>query len=214
MGAIVRDIRLGFRMLFKSPAFSLASVLALALGIGANAAMFSVVNPVLLRPFPYDHSERLVTAFTTDRRFRQAAVSPADYVEWQKQTEVFDDIACYTGGALNLGGIERPERVDGIAVSASIFRVLGVQPEIGRALVDEENRPGGNKAVVMSHNLWVRLFGSDPKIIGHTLKLDEENYTVVGVMPESFRFVQDADLITPFAIDPESRANAFLRIVA
>jgi putative ABC transport system permease protein len=213
MGSLFRDFRLAVRVLLKSPAFTLSAVSALALGIGANSAIFSVVNAVLFRPLPYSEPDRLVTMFGSDRSFRQSTVSPADYVQWRAQTKVFDELACYTGGSFNLAGGDRPARVEGTAVSANIFRTLGVNPALGRPLLDEENERGRNRVVVISYSLWQRVFNADPEILGKTIRLDEENYSIVGVMPETFRFVLKTDLITPLQIDPNYRANSFLRLV-
>ena len=213
METLLQDLRFGFRMLTKSPGFTIVAVAALALGIGANTAIFSVVNGVLLRPLPYAEPDRLVTIFGTERMFRQSAVSPADFVEWRNQNHVFEDLIAYTGGSFNLSGGDQPARVDGIAVSASFFPVLGVSPAVGRSFSEEENQPGRNKVVVIGHALWKRVFNSSPDILGRTLKLDEENYTLIGVMPEDFRFVMNADLITPIEMDPNYRANSFLRVI-
>ena len=214
MKTLLEDLRYGARMLVKSPGFTAVAVVALALGIGANTAIFSVVNGVLLRPLPYKEPDRLVTIFGAEKRFRHMAISPADFVEWRNQNTAFEDLAVYSGGSFNLAGGDQPARVDGIAVSASFFPVLGVQPQMGRAFSDEENQPGQNKVTVIGHALWRRVFNSDPNILGKTLKLDEEDYTVVGVMPEDFRFLQKADLITPAEIDPNYRANSFFRVIA
>src|SRR5215211_1732036 len=141
---LLQDVRYGFRLLIKSPGFTLVAILALALGIGANTAIFSVVNGVLLRPLPYREPGRLMTVVDTDTTVRQSSVSPADFTEWRNQNQVFEDLIAYTGGSFNLAGSAAPERVDGIAVSASFFPVLGIEPAFGRAFSDEENQPGRN----------------------------------------------------------------------
>jgi putative ABC transport system permease protein len=211
---ILQDVRYGFRLLIKSPGFTVVAILALALGIGANTAIFSVVNGVLLRPLPYRDPGRLMTIIGGGMTVGPSSVSPADFTEWRNQNRVFEDLVAYTGGSFNLAGSAAPERVDGIAVSASFFPVLGIEPAFGRAFSDEENQPGRNKVAVIGHDLWKRAFNSDTNILGKSLKLDEESYTVVGVMPEGFRFVMKADLVTPVEIDPTYRRNSFLRVIA
>src|SRR5215216_6494679 len=183
MKTLWQDLRYGARMLVKSPGFTAVAVVALALGIGANTAIFSVVNGVLLRPLPYREPGRLMTVIGTDKTSGQSSVSPADFAEWRNQNQVFEDLVAYTGGAFNLAGGDQPARVEGIAVSASFFPVLGIEPAFGRAFSDEENQPGRNKVVVIGHALWARTFNSDPNVLGKALKLDEESYTVIGVMP-------------------------------
>src|SRR5262245_54351506 len=218
MESLIQDLRYGLRSLSKSPGFTLVAVLALALGIGANTAIFSVVNAVLLRPLPYPDSGRLVTLF--DAEFQsgspQATITPADFVEWRAQQSSLENISVYTGERFNLTGGSSPAYISAKTVSAEFFSVLGVQPVIGRRFIPEENQPGKGKVVVLCHTLWQQHFNSDPQVIGRTVKLDGESYVVIGVMPEGFRFLgeQQPDLIAPLEIDPNYRRNSFLQVIA
>jgi putative ABC transport system permease protein len=218
MESLIQDLRYGMRTLSKNPGFTLVAVLALALGIGANTAIFSIVNAVLLRPLPYPDSERLVTLFNAERRFRswQASINAADFVEWREQQSSFEGISIYTGGAFNLTGGSSPAYINAKTVSAEFFSVLGVQPLIGRGFLPEENQPGKGNVVVLCHALWQQHFNSDPQVAGKTVKLDGESYTVVGVMPEGFRFVDQwqPDIIVPLEITPNSRGNFILKVIA
>ncbi|MBO0800103.1 MAG: ABC transporter permease, partial [Blastocatellia bacterium] len=217
MESLIQDLRYGIRTLSKNPGFTLVAVLALALGIGANTAIFSVVNAVLLRPLPYPDSNRLVTSFNADNHFGwQAALNPADFIEWRKQQASFEAISVYGGEAFNLTGGSSPVYVKANTVSAEFFSVLGVQPAIGRGFLAEENQPGKGKVAVLCHELWLQYFNADPQVVGRTIRLDGESYTVVGIMPESFRFVdqRQPDLIVPLEINPNYRDNSFLRVIA
>jgi putative ABC transport system permease protein len=213
MGSILKDLRQGARMLFRTPGFLVAAVVALSLGIAANTVIFSLVNAVLLRPLPFRQPDRLVTLSGEDQKFRQVTLTPADFVFWRNQTRIFEDLVCYTGGSFNLSGGQKPARVEGISVSAGFFSLLGVQPILGRAFAENENSPGQGQVTIIGNHLWRHLFNSDPGVIGKTLKLDGQNYTVVGVMGSDFQFLMTADLITPAEINPTSRSNAFFRII-
>ena len=218
MESLIQDLRYGLRMLSKSPGFTLVAILALAMGIGANTAIFTVVNAVLLRPLPYPDSERLVTLF--DAEFQsgspQATINPADFVAWRAQQSTLESLAVYTGETFNLTGGSSPAYVSAKTVSAEFFTVLGVQPVIGRRFLPEENQPGKGKVVVLCHMLWQQHFNSDPQVTGKTVKLDGESYVVIGVMPESFRFLgqRQPDLIAPLELDPNYRRNSFLQVIA
>ncbi len=218
MESLLQDLRHGLRALGKSPGFTLVAVVALALGIGANTAIFSVVNAVLLRPLPYPDSERLVTVFMAQRMwmFWQAAVNPADFIEWRARQSSFEGMAAYTGGSFNLSGGNSPVHTAATTVSADFFSVLGVQPMLGRGFLAEENQRGRNRVVILSHALWQQQFSADPQVVGRTVKLDGEGYTVVGVMPDNFRFVGElpTDVIVPLELEPNDRRNAFLRVIA
>ncbi|MGH9847354.1 MAG: ABC transporter permease, partial [Blastocatellia bacterium] len=214
MQTLWQDLRYGARMLLKKPGFTLVAVLTLALGIGANTAIFSVVNAVVLKPLPYPDSHRLVTITGANAMFRQEVVTPADFVAWRAQQQSFAALFTYTGAPANLTGGNRPVRVRGVTVSEGFFDVLQTRPAVGRAFTAEEHRWGRGQVAVISHAIWQVHFGGEQKVIGKTLRLDSESYNVVGVMPADFRFTQPADVITPFALDATSRANAFLRVIA
>jgi putative ABC transport system permease protein len=205
-------------MLLKKPGFTMVAVLALALGIGANTALFSVVNTVLLRPLPYKEPERLVMLWgnsTKDPKAKFPSSLP-NYLDWKEQNRVFENISSYLFGSLNLTGSGEPERLPVVIISGDIFQTLGVNPGLGRSFLPEEERPGNDKVAVLSHSFWQRKFGSDPNIIGRTLILDNESYSVVGVMPKDFKFLYEkAELWVPLAVDTNQfgRLSFFLSVV-
>jgi putative ABC transport system permease protein len=188
-----QDIRYGLRGLRRSPGFSAVAILTLALGIGANTAIFSVVHAVLLRPLPYRDPGRLVyiSEFWPHETPVTTVPNP-DFENWSEHATLFDGLAAYGGGAeINLTGMGEPERLSGARVTADFFTLLGVEPFLGRSFLGEEDRPGGRKAVLLSYELWQRRFISNSKIIGSTLQLDGDLYTIVGVTPAGFRFPDD-----------------------
>src|SRR5215212_10183748 len=167
-GDILQDLRYGLRTLRKHPGFTLVAVIALALGIGANTAIFSVVNTVLLRPLPYKDPDRLVMVWEDDTKggYPRDTPAAANYLDWRNQNQVFAGMAAMADLSFNLTGTGDPERIDGKLVSANLFPLLGVEPQLGRAFLPEEDQPGGNHVVILSHGLWQRRFGSDVKIMG------------------------------------------------
>jgi predicted permease len=219
---IGQDVRYALRMLAKNPAFTAIAVVALALGIGANTAIFSVVNAVLLRPLPFKHPEQLVMLWENAAHlgFPKDTPSPANFLDWQKQAQSFTELAATVERSFNLTGVGEPERLEGRRVSANLFDLLGVPALLGRTFVADDDRPGSH-VVLLSHSLWQRRFGSDPGVIGHALTLNGESYTVVGVMP---RFVQlpgyatrSDQLWVPIAFPQEEasqRGNHFLEVIA
>ena len=216
----VQDLRYGGRALRKNPGFTAIAVLTLALGIGANTAIFSVVNTVLLQPLPYQDPDRLVMVWEDDTKggYPRDTPAAANYIDWRDQNQVFEGMAALADQSYNLTGIGDPERLEGRQVSASLFPLLGVEPLVGRAFLPEEDQPGGNRAVILSHGLWQRRFGSDQQIIGETLTLNGEGFTVVGVMPPHFQFPsRDVELWTPIAFTAREAANRgrhYLQVVA
>ncbi|HEV2915197.1 MAG TPA: ABC transporter permease [Pyrinomonadaceae bacterium] len=218
MRTLIQDLRYGVRMLVKNPGFTVIAILALALGIGANTAIFSVVNAVLLRPLPYRDAERIVwvEAVNPAAQITRSNVSPPDFLDLKNQSQVFEDMAAFvTGGAILSGGTE-PERIPASFVTANFFSVLGVKPAMGREFRAEEDRPGGPSVVVISHGLWQRRFGADPSIVGSQINVSGESATVVGVMPPRFEFLAPVDLWQPLAIDAgtERRDNRYLQVTA
>ncbi|HEX8775382.1 MAG TPA: ABC transporter permease [Pyrinomonadaceae bacterium] len=185
-----QDIRYGARILMKRPGFALVTVLALALGIGANSAIFSVVNAVLLRPLPYQDPSRLVMVWESRPRQNrdENPVAPADFVDWQQQNQSFENMAAYAPVAFNLTGAGEPEQINSQLVTPEFFQVLGVKAELGRTFLREADEPGGERKVVLGHGLWQRRFGADPGIVGRSLMLNDESFTVVGVMPPHFQY--------------------------
>src|SRR5262245_3424628 len=218
--SILQDLRFGARMLLKNPGFTLIAALTLALGIGANTALFSVVNGVLLRPLAYRDSDRLVWLGHEPAKPNQAsAISPPTFADYRNRCQSFENLtALMFSSAINLTGAGEPERLQGRRVSANFFATLGVTPALGRGFLAEEDEPGRNRVVALSHSLWRRRFGSDQNIVGKALQLNGESFTVIGVMPAAFRWQAD-ELWSPLALGPENftpnnRGSEFLQIVA
>jgi predicted permease len=188
LGDLQQDIRYGLRVLAKNPAITVIAVLALALGIGANTAIFSVVNAILLRPLPYEKPDQLVMIWeeATHLGFPKDTVTPANFLDYRQQSTGFQGMAAFVLTTFNLTGVGEPERLDGRRVSANLFDVLGVKPIVGRTFVPEEDKPG-TKVVLLSESLWKRRFGGDPSVIGRPVNLNAEPYTVIGVLPNSVR---------------------------
>ncbi len=198
MDTLLQDLRYAGRMLLKRPGFTLVAIVTLALGIGANTAIFSVVNAVLLRPLPYPASERLMWI---GQQFPDglAAAGEPKFLFWREQSRSFEAMAVYQGfgGGGNLAGGNEAEYVEGVRVSNDFFRVLGVSPAIGRAFTTEEDSPGGERVVILSDGLWRRRFGADAGLIGKTISLNGRSVSVVGVMPSHFQFLPHIDLFVP-----------------
>ena len=184
-----QDLRYGARMLRKQPGFTLIAVLTLALGIGATTALFTVVNAALLRWLPYREPDRLVHLWelTPQKNFPRREASYPDFLDW-RQNQAFEGVAAYAGGGFTLTGRDATERIQGGRVSASFFSVLGVEPLIGRAFNEGEDQPGAANVVLLTYGLWQRRFGGDSKIVGQTLTLNGNPYTVIGVLPPGFQF--------------------------
>ena len=220
MGNFWQDLRYGMRMLAKNPGFTVVAVLALALGIGANSAIFSVVNSILLNPLPYPNPERLVMVWeeNTKAGYPRDTPAAANYIDWRDQSQSFEGMAAMAEQNFNLTGTGDPEKIQGKRVSASLFTLLGVEPRLGRSFLPEEDQPGGNRVVLLSHGLWQRRFGANEKIIGQQLTLNGESYTVVGVMPAHFRFpAREDELWVPIAFTQEEAANRgrhYLQVLA
>jgi putative ABC transport system permease protein len=219
LGDLSQDLRYGLRMLARSPAFTIIAVLALALGIGANSAMFSVVNTVLLRPLPYKSPDALVMVWDdqTHLGFPKDTPSPANFLDWREQNTVFEGMAAMAERSFNLTGAGEPERFDGHRVSANLFSLLGVEPQLGRAFTPEEDKPG-TRVVILSHSIWQRRFGGDPTVIGRAINLNDEAYTVVGVMPRGFQYPRSqTQLWVPIAFPADEatqRGSHYLEVIA
>ena len=191
MSTLLQDLRFGLRMLAKNPGFTAVAVLTLALGIGANTAMFSLVNASLLRPLPYFQPDRLVDfewGWGGDGTID--ALTPLEYQYWKEQSQSFASVATYqAGGGLNLASGDHADYTLGGYASLDFFRVLRVGPQVGRTFTPEEDRPRGPRVCILSDGLWRNHFASDPGLIGRSITIDSVPYTVVGVLPASFRFV-------------------------
>lgn len=201
METLWQDVRYSGRILLKNPGFALIAGLTLALGIGANTAIFSIVNAVLLRPFAYESPEELVTLGEFDPR---GGVSYPNFVDWRAQSTAFAATsAVRSNESYNFTGAGEPERLQARLVSAGFFSLLGVQPLLGRDFVAEDDRPGATPAVIISHALWSRRFGNDGGIVGKQITLNDQSYTVVGVAPPNFQYGLDADLSIPIGLSAE-----------
>ena len=187
MNGLFQDVRYALRQLRKSPGFTSAAVLMLALGIGANTAIFSMVNAVLLRPLPYQEADRLVMVWEQNphRGWFENVVSAANFLDWKKQNDVFTDLAAFESNFFNLSGGNKPEEIAGERVTTNLFSVLGVRPLRGRLFLPEEEKRG-TSAVIVSYGLWQESFGGDPELVGKPISLNGQAYTVVGILPATF----------------------------
>jgi putative ABC transport system permease protein len=211
MGNLMQDLRYGLRVLRKSPGFAAVAIIVLALGIGANTAIFSVVNAVLLRPLPYRDPNRLMQVWHVPppKEFpgmTMFSVSPANYLDWERQNNVFQSMAIYGFQSYKITGTDQPQALQASMVSQDFYRTLGVQPLLGRTFTPEEEQPGHNHVVILGYPLWKSSFGSNPKIVGSTIRLDDQPYTVVGVMPPKFKFPDWAEMWTPLGWTDQERA--------
>src|SRR5437016_4458821 len=221
MGTLFKDIRFGVRSLLKRPGFTATAVITLALGIGANTAIFSVVNTLLLRPLPFKEPARLVQVWEANykRGRNKMEASYPNFADWRDQNQVFEQIAAYSDKTFNLTDTGEPERIQGEIVSPSLFPLLGIKPILGRVLLPEEDYPNKVFSVVMSERLWRRRFNSDPQIIGRTIKLNSEGFTVVGVVPnitDLFDLQADTELWVPIShsFGFDNRYGHYLDVIA
>jgi putative ABC transport system permease protein len=219
MKTLVDDLRFGTRMLLKSPSFTAIALLTLALGIGANTAIFSAVNSVLLRPLPYKTPERLAMLWNDNRRLglHEDLTSYPNFVDWRTQSRLFEDMAAMAEMGADVTGVEVPYEVLGWRVGSHLFSMLGVTPEIGRAFTEQEEQRGHSAVAILSDGLWRERFGADPKALGKTMIMDGDPYVIVGVMPAGFQFPDKrAEIWTPLALSERGKANRggfFLRVL-
>src|SRR6478735_3376476 len=215
---MMTDFRYALRMLVKFPIFSGLAILTLALGIGANTAIFTVFDAVLLKPLPLVRPEQLVRIYNTGPQLDRAPVSPANFLDWKEQNRVFQQIAAYSGNDYTMLGRDVPERLLGARVSAGFFELLGVLPSLGRFFRNEEDTDGRNQVVVLNHEFWQTRFGGRHDIIGQTLTLNDKSFTVVGVMPAGFTYpTPEIQFWTPMALSPAEkvvRDTNYLSIIA
>jgi putative ABC transport system permease protein len=204
-----QDLRYGARMLIKNPGFSVVAVIALALGIGANTAIFSVVNTVLLRPLPYQEPDRLMAVRSYNvPKHPDFAVSPGDFLDWQKQSQLFQGLAAYRTSSYNLLIGSEPERIRAARVTAGLITMLGINPLHGRDFMAEEDQENSGRVAIISYGLWQRRFAADPGVLGQAMTLNANLYTIIGVMPPGFKFPQsDIDIWTPMAFDADDRQS-------
>jgi predicted permease len=213
-----QDLRYAARALRKSPGFSIVAILTLALGIGANTAIFSVVNALLLRPLPYKDAGRLMRLWPTGPRgdrLPHAVTSYPDFMDWREQSHSFEQVEGYVPRSFNLTGGDEPQRVYGLRSSAGLLTLLGVTPIHGRAFLAEEIQPGKDHVLLLSEGLWQSRFARDPHVLGKIVKLNDENYTVIGILPGAFQFPPDnpSNLVLPLPPDP-NRGHGFVNVAA
>src|ERR1041384_2333758 len=216
MESIFTDIRFGLRILLKQPGFTLVAVITLALGIGANTAIFSLVNSILLRPLPFREPDRVVSLIQASPKLGLSSwgVSQADFAAYREQNRTFESIAIYNTTATNLTGAGEPERLPIATVTADFFKVFGVNPQLGRTFVEGEDAQGKNQVCVISHAFWQRRFGGDPNVVGKSLSLNNTQTQIGGVMPAEFKFPRyEIDLWTPLAHDPKRIAPYFFALI-
>ncbi|MGA8876621.1 MAG: ABC transporter permease [Candidatus Korobacteraceae bacterium] len=201
MRTLLHDLRYGFRQVVKSPGFAIIAILTLALGIGANTTIFSVVNGVLLNPLPYPQANRLVVLFHHKPNFVNGSISYLNFLDWQRDNRSFEAMAAYRYGSAKLTGSGEPENLTGRMVSAGFFEILGVNPLLGRTFSAGEDQLGANPTVMISEGLWKRKFASNPNVIGQAIILDGIPRTIVGISPSSFQLSQQnfhpSDIYTP-----------------
>jgi predicted permease len=194
---LIQDLRYAVRMLANSPVFTVVAVLTLALGIGGNTAIFSVVNAVLLRPLPFHNPEQLVILSEKSPQFDEMSVAYQNYEDWRSRSHSFTEMAAFRSETFNLSGTGAAEHVQARQVSASLLTLLGVHPALGRNFLPEEDRPGGPPVVLLGYGLWKTKFGGDSQIVGKSIVLTDKSYTVIGVLPEHFWFYTKSDLMVP-----------------
>ena len=216
MDTLLQDFRYAIRTMLRTPGFTAIAVLALALGIGANTAIFSVVNSVLLRPLPYKESQRLVHVHRMQPPIERAPISRPDFFEWRDQQQVFSDIGAYHFQTLNLTGTDQAERINGVRVTGNFFKMFGVAPAAGRFFDQSDDQPGSARVAVISFGLWQRRFGGLLDLIGQDITLNGDVYTVVGVAPSSFQFPRRIDLWKPAILDEQKtqRGSNYLKVIA
>ncbi|HEY0729277.1 MAG TPA: ABC transporter permease, partial [Pyrinomonadaceae bacterium] len=209
MDAFLNDVRYAFRNLIKRPAFTLIAAITLALGIGANTAIFSSFYALLLKPLPFSELNNVVAVWDSypTRGVTRNEVAMANYLDWQSQNQSFEQLALYRWWSANLTGIDPPERIQAFLITANFLDAVGVKPSMGRNFTADENQPGKDAVAILTHGLWQRRFGGDPNIVGKTITLDGTARTIVGVMPERFKYPSNAELYSPIAITPRMAGN-------
>ncbi len=210
MRTLLQDLRYGARMLLKNPGFALIAVLTLALGIGANTAIFSVINGVILSSLPYPNPEQLAMVWCDNKRqgIPDDITSYPNFVDWRDRNKTFQGMAGMTSDAYNLTGTgAEPEEIRAATVSINFFQLIGVNPMLGRGFTVEEETPGRDRVVVLSYSLWQRRFGGEPGILNKTITLSEQPYLVVGIMPPGFQFPEKTEIWGPLAPDEGMKSD-------
>src|SRR5438270_6828910 len=187
---LLQDLRYGVRMMLKKPGVTAIALITLVLGIGANSTIFSLVNGVLLRPLAYRDSDRLMMLWGNFSKLNieRLTAKAAEYEDYRAQNQIFDQVAAFDNQSFNLASVDQAERIVGARVTANLFSMLGAQTELGRSIATDEAEAGHNMVVVLSHGFWQRHFGGEATAVGQRLKLNDQDYTVIGVMPAGFQF--------------------------
>src|SRR6185503_103236 len=207
METLINDLKFGLRMMARSPGFTLVALITIALGIGANTAIFSVVNTVLLRPLPYQDPDKLVVLWEKQDQIDQQSPSLPDFIDWRERNQSFEQMAVARRDNINLTGAGEPERLLVRQVTANFFATLGVTPQIGQSFSTDEEH-ARTPVVVISDSLWKRRFGSDSSLIGKPVTLGDTSFTVVGVLPAAFQFYTPADVFVPLSFMPDRLKEA------
>ena len=216
MNDLLKDLRFALRMLAKSPVFTVVTLLTLALGIGANGLVFSVVNAVLLRPLPFKDADQLVMVWETAPQLSKAPVLSQDFLDWREQNQVFERIGAFNEDDFTVTGNGNSEQIKGARVSSDLFPLLNVQPALGRVFTAQEDEPGSNHVAIISHGLWQSRFGLDPNIIGRSLLVNGQSHTIIGVLSREFHFMEQANLWIPIALTLQNsnRKIHYLKVFA
>src|SRR5215216_3299987 len=216
METLLRDLRFGVRVLAKKPGFAALAVLALALGIGANSAIFSVVNAVLLRPLPFEGPDRLVWVWDTQPALETAPISLPDFLDWREQNQSFEYMSAFQAGRMFFDRGDEPEDVEVALVTPDMFPLLKVSPALGRVFTEDETQPGRFRVALLSDRLWQRRFNSDPNVVGQTVQLSGFPYTIIGVMPAGFTYPRETELWRPLPLNKSEtdRGPHYLRVIA
>jgi predicted permease len=210
LNTLLRDFQYACRTLAKSPGFTIVSLLTLAIGIGANTAIFSFVDSALLKPLPYSDAERIVRVLEKPPGFPRNGISTLNFLDWQRENTVFEYMAAQTGGTVTLSGLGEPVQLRATHVSAHYFDIFGIKPALGRTFAADEDQRGNERVALLSHALWLSQFGADSKLIGRTIRLDGEAYTVIGVLPAGGTFDRAYNqLWMPLAFQPENMTRNF-----
>lgn len=209
MDSILRDLKFSIRSLLKRPTLTIIAIITLAVGIGANSAIFSVVNALLIKPLPFSELDRVIAVWEnqSSRGVVRNEASMANFLDWRAQNHTFEQMGLYRGWNANLTGLETPERLQGSQVTANFLDVLGVKPAIGRGFAPGEDQPGNEAVTILTHGFWQRRFGGDPAIVNKTIMLNGFARTVIGVMPEGFNYPRGAEILAPIAITSELARN-------
>src|ERR1700684_1399119 len=200
MSAMLQDLKFAVRMLVKSPGFTAVAILTLALGIGANTAIFSVVNAVLLRPLPFKNYSQLVVLRETYKLVGNVSVSYPDFLDWRQQAHSFSAMAAIQNRGFNLSGVAQPENIGGYAVSPNLLALLGVHPVLGRDFLPSEENQGTAPVILLSYQLWQSHLGADPAVIGRSITLDGRSFSIVGILPPAFRLLDRTDVLVPIGV--------------